>query len=412
MICKNGFNNLESLKEYLIKIGQFFKYLLFLIFAVMIIKNISKNNENNLFWKIVVGVLVGIILFFLVLIIIPYKTTWKFYIEETEEPLIGRVYLDEEYLGETDSTGTIKILDDLLYRGEISLYGTYNEKDFLYYWDLEKEDLEYSEMEWYVTQDEIKNLEFDTNKINTSQIEDKIFELINEERAKENLIPLKRSLILDKVAREYSQQMIDENFFDHIDLKGRDLHDRLIEKKIFNFMATEDISWSYMDKDKNLAEETVSGWMKSPGHRQPIIARDTIWEHVGIGVKCQDNEIDLITECYVTAEFVAFELNSTGEIKRGYVVSLPVYSEEYGLNFPVDIYLNFKSSDKVKLILVESEKDFDRYISRNSINEVFIKRGIKEYEDTIEIKPGYTFLIDSNDNTIDYYELYLRYNPD
>ncbi len=378
----------------------------------MIIKNISKNNENNLFWKIVVGVLVGIILFFLVLIIIPYKTTWKFYIEETEEPLIGRVYLDEEYLGETDSTGTIKILDDLLYRGEISLYGTYNEKDFLYYWDLEKEDLEYSEMEWYVTQDEIKNLEFDTNKINTSQIEDKIFELINEERAKENLIPLKRSLILDKVAREYSQQMIDENFFDHIDLKGRDLHDRLIEKKIFNFMATEDISWSYMDKDKNLAEETVSGWMKSPGHRQPIIARDTIWEHVGIGVKCQDNEIDLITECYVTAEFVAFELNSTGEIKRGYVVSLPVYSEEYGLNFPVDIYLNFKSSDKVKLILVESEKDFDRYISRNSINEVFIKRGIKEYEDTIEIKPGYTFLIDSNDNTIDYYELYLRYNPD
>jgi uncharacterized protein YkwD len=371
-----------------------------------------KENENNLFWKITVVILVGMILFFLLLVLIPYKTTWKFYIEETEEPLIGSVYLDEEYLGETDSKGIIKVLDELIYLGEISLYGTYNGKDFLYYWDLEKEDLEYSDMEWYVTQNEIDNLEFDSSKINTSQIENEIFELINEERAKENLIPLKRSSILDKVAREYSQQMIDENFFDHIDLQGRDLHDRLIEKKIFNFMATEDISWSYMDKDKNLAEETVYGWMKSPGHRQPIMARDTIWEHVGIGVKCQDNKIDLIPECYVTAEFVAFELNSTGEIKKGYVVSLPVYSEEYGLNFPVNTYLNFKSSNKVKLILVESEKDFDRYLSRNSIDEVFEKRGIKEYEDTIEIKPGYTFLIDSNDNVIDYYELYLRYNPD
>jgi uncharacterized protein YkwD len=371
-----------------------------------------KENENNLFWKITVVILVGMILFFLLLALIPYKTTWKFYIEETEEPLIGSVYLDEEYLGETDSKGIIKVLDELIYLGEISLYGTYNGKDFLYYWDLEKEDLEYSEMDWYVTQNEIDNLEFDSSKINTSQIENEIFELINEERAKENLIPLKRSSILDKVAREYSQQMIDENFFDHIDLQGRDLHDRLIEKKIFNFMATEDISWSYMDKDKNLAEETVYGWMESPGHRQPIMARDTLWEHIGIGVKCQDNKIDLITECYITAEFVAFELNSTGEIKKGYVVSLPVYSEEYGLNFPVNTYLNFKSSNKVKLILVESEKDFDRYLSRNSIDEVFEKRGIKEYEDTIEIKPGYTFLIDSNDNVIDYYELYLRYNPD
>src|SRR5574340_413700 len=62
--------------------------------------------------------------------------------------------------------------------------------------------------------------------LDITQLENRIHELVNKERAKRGLSVLQRDKKLNKVARKYSQDMVKRNFFSHNDPDGRSFYDR------------------------------------------------------------------------------------------------------------------------------------------------------------------------------------------
>ncbi len=124
-----------------------------------------------------------------------------------------------------------------------------------------------------------------------------IFQLINAERYKNRLENLEWNDELADVAREYSEKMADENFFEHTDFEGKTLFDRIREHGIRK--------WSKIGENlfvcrgiKNFSSFAVQNWMKSPSHQRNILDYD--WTTTGIGIAKSGNGKIYITQVFIS----------------------------------------------------------------------------------------------------------------
>lgn len=106
--------------------------------------------------------------------------------------------------------------------------------------------------------------------------EQKMFNLINQERASQGLKPLQIDLTLVKLARLKSQDMIDKNYFSH---------QSPTYGSPFDMMKAYGVSYRWAGE--NLAgaptvESAHRNLMNSPGHRANILKSE--FTHVGIGI--------------------------------------------------------------------------------------------------------------------------------
>lgn len=123
-----------------------------------------------------------------------------------------------------------------------------------------------------------------------------VFQLVNSERYKNRLGNLEWDDKLAEIARDYSEKMARENFFEHADLLGKTVVDRARERRLKN--------WSKIGENlflcsgiKNFDAFSVRGWMKSPTHRQNIL--DENWTTTGIGIaESRDGRI-FITQIFI-----------------------------------------------------------------------------------------------------------------
>ena len=125
---------------------------------------------------------------------------------------------------------------------------------------------------------------------NLSFLETEAFEGVNMERETHGLDALEWNSDLAYVARMYSQDMIDRDFFSHDDPEGRSHSDRLNAKGIYYFNASAEnlamisyiMSYTYHARTgeivnktykslKEVARSAVEGWMNSTGHRENIL---------------------------------------------------------------------------------------------------------------------------------------------
>jgi uncharacterized protein YkwD len=107
-------------------------------------------------------------------------------------------------------------------------------------------------------------------------LEARMLELVNRERADAGLKPLLPDPELTEVARQYSAEMFKRGFFSHYTPEGRSLYDRLKVADV-----------RYLISGENLAVAPTltiahNGLMKSPGHRANILRQG--FGRVGIGV--------------------------------------------------------------------------------------------------------------------------------
>ena len=150
-----------------------------------------------------------------------------------------------------------------------------------------------------------------------TQLENKIHVLVNKERAKRGLSALSKDKRLHKVARKYSQDMVNRNFFSHNDPDGRSFYDRykaegyecsirngntscmgaenIAQSNLFSSYIYKDgktfFNWSTEDK---IAESVVKQWMGSKGHKANILT--PYFKRQGIGVAFSDDGKVYITE--------------------------------------------------------------------------------------------------------------------
>lgn len=117
------------------------------------------------------------------------------------------------------------------------------------------------------------------------------FDLLNADRAKNGLAPLKLNSQLTKLGENYAKDMIQRNFFAHTDPDGNSPFDRMAKAGI-----------SYKSAGENLAINTnvttaETAFMNSSGHRANIL--NSSYTDVGVGVA-----YDSKGSAYVVQEFV------------------------------------------------------------------------------------------------------------
>jgi uncharacterized protein YkwD len=114
----------------------------------------------------------------------------------------------------------------------------------------------------------------------TANIEAAVRQDINEVRVKYKLKPLQNNQKLAEVARKYSRQMAEKNFFSHTGSDGSTLSERARSGGIVYWVVGENLF-----KSTNIPQPVpvaVKGWMKSPGHRENILR--PIFRETGVGV--------------------------------------------------------------------------------------------------------------------------------
>lgn len=139
--------------------------------------------------------------------------------------------------------------------------------------------------------------EADLSKVNSNlNLERQAFELINRQRAKLNLDPLKWSDEIANVARLHSKDMATFNFFSHKDLNGLLVNDRADIFGVSKWQAIGE-NIAYNRGYNNPVEFAVERWMQSPSHRENLL--NSRWKESGIGIAITDNGTYYFTEVFL-----------------------------------------------------------------------------------------------------------------
>ncbi len=165
-------------------------------------------------------------------------------------------------------------------------------------------------------------------------LETRVFEMVNNERVKEKLKPLKIDRALSEIARRHSEDMARRRFFDHINPDGQGpterglaahykcvksvapylsadadgnvvqgefiaegLAENLYQNNLYSRITisgdTTTYEWNTADK---IARTSVDGWMASHGHRENILANR--YQKTGVGIAIAANDQVLITQVF------------------------------------------------------------------------------------------------------------------
>ena len=109
--------------------------------------------------------------------------------------------------------------------------------------------------------------------------------LLNQQRAAYRLNPLTENARLTEASNAYSQEMVQRQFFAHVDPDGTTLTERLyrygyLMDSMPDWLAGENIAWA--QGSLSTPANVVDAWMHSPDHRDNIL--EGRFREIGLGV--------------------------------------------------------------------------------------------------------------------------------
>lgn len=120
-----------------------------------------------------------------------------------------------------------------------------------------------------------------------------VIRLVNVERSKNGLAPLKANAELSKVATVKAQDMIDKNYFDHTSPTYGSPFDMMKKFGINYTAAGENIAYG-----QKTPAEVMNGWMNSSGHRANIL--NSNFTEIGVGVAKDKNGTPYWVQMFIT----------------------------------------------------------------------------------------------------------------
>ncbi len=125
--------------------------------------------------------------------------------------------------------------------------------------------------------DEKVNLGFQTSQFSVDEAsEEKMIELVNQERVSRGLKKLEFDENLRVIARGHSADMFEKGYFSHYSIEGKSVADRALKTGVDFLTIGENLAYA---PDVGLAHK---GLMNSEGHRANILSKD--YNKIGIGV--------------------------------------------------------------------------------------------------------------------------------
>lgn len=129
-----------------------------------------------------------------------------------------------------------------------------------------------------------------------AEVEQAIYNKVNEERAKAGVQALSYNTTMEKYARIKSQDMGDKNYFSHTDLNGNYITTQMKADGVTYNAWGENIAYIGGVTDPTvLANQFMTNWMNSEGHKKNILS--TNFDSIGVGVYKIGNKV------YATQEF-------------------------------------------------------------------------------------------------------------
>ena len=138
--------------------------------------------------------------------------------------------------------------------------------------------------------------EEDNSTSNTNQtaqekkLASQVIDMVNEERAKQGLKPLKMNVNVQKAAQTRSEEITKS--FSHTRPNGSSFSTALKENSVSYRSAGENIAYG-----QKKAEAVMNGWMNSSGHRANIL--NSNFEEIGVGVHIADNGTIYWTQLFI-----------------------------------------------------------------------------------------------------------------
>ncbi len=161
-----------------------------------------------------------------------------------------------------------------------------------------------------------------TPPFDVAHVSDLIHELVNAERSRHGLSPLRRSSALERVSYHHSRDMGTRGYFDHIDLRGQNATRRAkslgyvcmaadgnstpaaLGENLFAGYRYSEYSLTYFPgevvtdfewiTEEEFARQAVDAWMDSPGHRENLL--HPAYHSQGIGVHLTDSYEIFVTQ--------------------------------------------------------------------------------------------------------------------
>lgn len=143
--------------------------------------------------------------------------------------------------------------------------------------------------------------------------EQRLYELVNERRQQARLPPLLPEETLRTVARAHASDMLERDFFEHINPDGQNSADRIARMHRTLIGKTGENLWKgsrlQLDKHPDLGAEIFRILMASGRHRTQIVHPD--YTHIGIGVIFRDGEARAAQSFAHVAGYLAQPLPAT-----------------------------------------------------------------------------------------------------
>ncbi len=135
----------------------------------------------------------------------------------------------------------------------------------------------------------------DTNFM--AAVETAIYNKVNEERAKAGVPALTYNTVMQKYARIKSQDMGDKKYFSHEDLNGNLITTQMKKDGVSYKAWGENIAYIGGNVSADtLAQQFMTNWMNSSGHRENILS--TKFSSIGVGVYKIGNKVYAAQEFY------------------------------------------------------------------------------------------------------------------
>lgn len=131
---------------------------------------------------------------------------------------------------------------------------------------------------------ETKQLAVQPSNQRTSSSQDMVA-LINQLRSDHDLPPLVSNFRLNTAALNKACDMVERNYFGHLDPEGREVWHFIAAENYYHLFAGENLTEGY-DSD----QEALAALMESPRHRDNLLSED--FRDLGIG-RCGDFQVQL-----------------------------------------------------------------------------------------------------------------------
>ncbi len=152
--------------------------------------------------------------------------------------------------------------------------------------------------------------ESSSQKKDVPSIEHDLFNLVNIERKKIGLAPVRFFPLLSFLARKHSQNMALRGDISHLSTSGETYSERLVEGRFYFIKNGENVAFS----QTFIPEFIHQGFMDSPGHRANVLDPD--FDELGIGVVFKKDKGYYVTQDFIRALAPKGRIEAEAEVEE------------------------------------------------------------------------------------------------